>query len=108
MGLRGIRVPTRSPFLFPSNREEKGASRRSGQNPHREREGTLLLCSLAGENRRRRLDATRIPSKRVSVCSWPQKRCRRVLVRAKLGYRGTADPSKRTRWDQNVDRSGNL
>ena len=38
-----------------------------------------------------------IPSKGVSVCSWPQKRCRRVLVRAKLGYRGTADPSKRTR-----------
>ena len=35
-----------------------------------------------------------IPSKGVS---WPQKRCRRVLVRAKLGYRGTADPSKRTR-----------
>ena len=100
--LRGIGVPTRSPFLFAG--EEKGASigKRDRATDASERAPWFSALSPVGTAANRRLlflEGERHPLERCkSVCSkWPQKRCRRVLVRAKLGYRGTADPSKMTR-----------
>ena len=101
--LRGIGVPTRSPFLFAG--EEKGASigKRDRATDASERAPWFPALSPVGTAANRRLlfvEGERHPLERCkSVCSkWPQKRCRRVLsVRARVGYRGTADPSKMTR-----------
>ena len=96
-------MPTRSPFLFAG--EEKGASigKRDRATDASERVPWFPALSPVGTAANRRLlfvEGERHPLERCkSVCSkWPQKRCRRVLsVRARVGYRGTADPSKMTR-----------
>ena len=101
--LRGIGVPTRSAFLFAG--EEIGASigKRDRATDASERAPWFSALSPVGTAANRRLlflEGERHPLERCkSVCSkWPQKRCRRVLsVRARVGYRGTADPSKMTK-----------
>ena len=95
------------PFSSPPRRppERKVRAFESGTElPTRARgyPGSSALSPVGTAANRRLLfvEGERHPLERCkSVCSkWPQKRCRRVLsVRARVGYRGTADPSKMTR-----------
>jgi hypothetical protein len=96
-------VPFSSPPRRPTERKVR-AFESGTELPTRARgyPGSSALSPVGTAANRRLLfvEGERHPLERCkSVCSkWPQKRCRRVLsVRARVGYRGTADPSKMTR-----------
>ena len=113
--LRGIGVPTRSPFLFAG--EEKGASigKRDRATDASERAPWFSALSPVGTAANRRLlflEGERHPLERCkSVCSkWPQKRCRRVLC-TREGWvswdRGPVEDDE-VRSKTSIDRGGNL
>ena len=113
--LRGIGVPTRSPFLFAG--DEKGASigKRDRATDASERAPWFPALSPVGTAANRRLlflEGERHPLERCkSVCSkWPQKRCRRVLC-TREGWvswdRGPVEDDE-VRSKTSIDRGGNL
>ena len=113
--LRGIGVPTRSPFLFAG--EEKGASigKRDRATDASERAPWFPALSPVGTAANRRLlffEGERHPLERCkSVCSkWPRKRCRRVLC-TREGWvswdRGPVEDDE-VRSKTSIDRGGNL